>query len=272
MRPREILLSALQEERFVRRTRTAKIGPGHNHLYRIEKLYRVLRRRTDAGVQEKVPRSYMVCPAQKRAQGTCGCRGHIRKGERGSAPARLQSAIASAEQKGTPDPAPRNHRVRKIRRTGRNRGRLPAPELQSVVYASRGPTLMRGSTVKISISANRFPAIRNTEESTTTPVTMYTSRERIASRRSGPKPGQLMMTSTRSDALSIVATESPKSEMRGLIAAGRAKRNRSRARRIPCPRATRMNGAVIASTMADRTCRSSVGNVTMDSPSAGRNR
>src|SRR6266850_601082 len=85
----------------------------------------------------------------------------------------------------------------------------------------------RGSVRYSNASATRLPASRSTVEQITAPMTRWRSRAPMASRRSGPRPGQLIIASTTSEVLSKPAIERPRSEMRGFAAARSALRKRS---------------------------------------------
>src|SRR4051794_19119911 len=89
--------------------------------------------------------------------------------------------------------------------------------------ANAGPhcTRILGSARYRSRSAAKLPAIIVAAETNTTPRTMAKSRATIASRNSGPRPGQPTSTSTSREALSNDPREKPNSEISGLIAAGR---------------------------------------------------
>src|ERR1041384_6496190 len=78
-----------------------------------------------------------------------------------------------------------------------------------------------GSTATSNTSESKLPASSSTEENNTVPMTTYISRAKMASSSNGPMPGQLMMISMRSEALSMVATEIPNREISGLATAGR---------------------------------------------------
>src|ERR1700694_1615278 len=67
----------------------------------------------------------------------------------------------------------------------------------------------RGSTATSRASARRFPIIMNTVEDIKTPMTTYRSLEREASSKSGPNPGQPVITSTSNEPLSNPASDNP---------------------------------------------------------------
>src|SRR5580692_10820963 len=87
---------------------------------------------------------------------------------------------------------------------------------------ARSSVRMRGSAKNRNKSAINIPHTRNRAESMTDPITTYTSRASIASSSNGPRPGQFMMTSIKSEALRSDPSENPNSEMRGDAAVGRA--------------------------------------------------
>src|ERR1700747_1899107 len=81
---------------------------------------------------------------------------------------------------------------------------------------------IRGSAQYISTSARKFPATRKTVEHSTPPITTYRSRASMASSKSGPIPGQLIMISTSREPLKSVPTLKPNRPTKGFGAAGRA--------------------------------------------------
>src|SRR5213083_1988848 len=117
----------------------------------------------------------------------------------------------------------------------------------------------RGSAKYSRASATKFPARRSRVEHSTAPMTRWRSRAAIASSSSGPRPGQLIIASTTSDALSRAAIDSPSSERSGLAAALRASRKSSRRHPTPRARADWTNGAASSSMRLARTCRTSTG-------------
>src|SRR5580698_3476 len=83
-------------------------------------------------------------------------------------------------------------------------------------------TRTRGSTINSIKSASRFPEIMKTVEANTTPTTTWTSRDKEASSKSGPRPGQPVTISTMSEPLRSPATDNPNKEINGFAAAGNA--------------------------------------------------
>src|ERR1700757_465477 len=83
---------------------------------------------------------------------------------------------------------------------------------------------IRGSAQYRSRSATKFPPTRKRVESRTPPITTYKSRARIASKRKGPSPGQLITTSTSNEPLNNAPILNPKREISGFAAAGSAYR------------------------------------------------
>src|SRR5580698_2790059 len=93
---------------------------------------------------------------------------------------------------------------------------------------ARSSVRMRGSARNRNRSASSIPLTKKMAESMTDPITTYTSRARIASSSNGPMPGQVMITSIKSEALRSDPREKPKREMSGAAAVGNAWRNRMR--------------------------------------------
>src|ERR1039457_6767254 len=89
---------------------------------------------------------------------------------------------------------------------------------------------IRGSSRYSRRSATRLAPTRNVAENMTTASTRAKSRATMASRKSGPRPGQPITTSTSSEALRSVPSEKPNKETSGFMAAGSRCRKSSRRR------------------------------------------
>src|SRR5258708_25734280 len=86
-------------------------------------------------------------------------------------------------------------------------------------YLTPAVARIRGSAQYSSTSARKFPATRKTVENSTPPITTYRSQASMASSKSGPIPGQLIMISTSREPLKSVPTLKPNRAINGFAAA-----------------------------------------------------
>src|SRR5579884_2120823 len=103
----------------------------------------------------------------------------------------------------------------RCQKSGENNGQMQQshnPEQDPCTSPAHQPSAsvrILGSHASSMTSATRFPPIINSADNMAPPTTTNRSRDSVASRISGPRPGHPVITSTNKDPLSSAATENP---------------------------------------------------------------